>query len=73
MISNVVFVVFLSKCTLEILATFTPYSVISPKTKRLYMLLGKKGFFVFFQKCPNPGLAILLLKRVFCVFSLTRA
>ena len=29
------------------------------------MLLGKKGFFVFFNKCPNTGLAILLLKRVF--------
>ena len=29
------------------------------------MLSGKKGFFVFFNKCPNTGLAILLLKRVF--------
>ena len=63
--SNVVICSNLSKCTLVILATFRPYSVISPEKKKLYMVLGKKGFLVFLNKCPNPGSAESLLKRVF--------
>ena len=63
--SNVVICSNLSKCTLVILATFRPYSVISPEKKKLYMVLGEKGFLVFLNKCPNPGSAESLLKRVF--------